>query len=86
MRVGATMTENLSFVVVGIVQGGLTANILKSHLESQGIPVVLQYETAGILYGITVDGLGEVRILVPEKYAEEAKKIIEPKDSGQIEE
>jgi hypothetical protein len=80
------MTENSDFVVVSIVQGGLTANILKSHLESQGIPVVLQYETAGILYGITVDGLGEVRILVPEECAEEAKKIIEPKDCGETEE
>lgn len=28
------MTENSNFVVVSIVQGGLTANILKSHRTS----------------------------------------------------
>jgi hypothetical protein len=66
------------FVVIKIVQGEPIANIIKSHLESEGIPVYLKYESAGIIYGITVDGIGEVRILVPKECAEEAKMIIEP--------
>jgi len=53
---------------------------MKSHLESEGIPVLLEYESLGIIYGVAVDGLGEVRILVPREYAEEAKRIIEPKE------
>ena len=65
-------------VVVCTVQGELTANVIKAHLESEGIPVLLKYESAGKVYGLTVDGLGEVRIMVPEKLAEEAKHIIEP--------
>jgi len=65
-------------VVVCTVQGELTASVIKSHLESEGIPVLLKYESAGKVYGLTVDGLGEVRIMVPEKLAEEAKHIIEP--------
>jgi hypothetical protein len=66
--------------VVHIAQGELEANVIKSHLESEGIPVLLEYEAIGRIYGITVDGLGMIRVLVPKKYAEEAKRIIEPQD------
>jgi hypothetical protein len=69
------------FVVIKIVQGEASANIIKSHLESEGIPVYLKYESAGIIYGIIADGIGEVRILVPKELAEEAKKIIEPQET-----
>jgi hypothetical protein len=72
------MAENSDFEVIKIVQGEQIANIIKSHLESEGIPVYLKYESAGIIYGITTDGIGEVRIFVPKECAEEARKIIEP--------
>jgi hypothetical protein len=72
------MAEKSDFVVIKIVQGEPIANIIKAHLESEGIPVYLKYESAGIIYGITADGIGEVRILVPKNLAEEAKQIIEP--------
>jgi hypothetical protein len=74
------MAAKSDFVVVKIVQGEPQANILKAHLESEGIPVFLKYESAGIIYGITVDGIGEVRIMVPAACAEEARKIIEPQE------
>ena len=70
-------------IVVCKVQGELAAHIIKSHLESEGIPVLLKYESAGKVYGITVDGLGQVDILVPDELAEEAKRIIEPQEIGQ---
>ena len=72
------MAEKPDFVVIKIVQGETAANIIKAHLESEGIPVYLKYESAGIIYGIIADGIGEVRILVPEECAEEARQIIEP--------
>jgi hypothetical protein len=74
------VAERKGFVVVHVAQGELEANVIKSHLESEGIPVILQYESAGRVFGLTVDGLGEVRIQVPQEFAEEAKRIIEPKD------
>lgn len=74
------MPKESDFVVVSKVQGDIIASVIKSHLESEGIPVVLQYESAGRVYGLTIDGLGEVRILVPQERFEEAKQIIEPKD------
>lgn len=72
------MPEQKSLVVVYIAQGELEANVIKSHLESEGIPVMLQYESVGRVYGLTVDGLGEIRILVPHEFADEAREIIKP--------
>jgi hypothetical protein len=54
----------------------LEAHIIKGRLETEGIPVLLSYESAGLVYGITVDGLGQVKIMVPEHLAEEAKEIL----------
>lgn len=54
----------------------LEAQIIKGRLESEGIPVLLSYESAGLIYGITVDGLGEVKIMVPRNLEEEAREIL----------
>ena len=54
----------------------MEAQIIKGRLESEGIPALLSYESAGLVYGLTVDGLGEVRIMVPGHLAEEAKEIL----------
>ncbi len=80
------MAEPSKFVIISTVQGELTANVMKSHLESEGIPVVLEYESAGRIYGLAVNGLGAVKILVPKELAEEAKRIIEPGDFSTVEE
>ena len=74
------MPKHRDFEVISVVQGELQASVIKSHLESEGIPVFLEYESAGKVIGLTVDGLGEVKILVPSKMAEEAKRIIEPRE------
>ena len=73
-------------VVICTVQGELAAAVIKSHLESEGIPVLMKSESAGRVYGLTVDGLGQVSILVPQEFAEEAKHIIEPQEIGRAEE
>jgi len=52
------------------------AHIIKGRLESEGIPALLSYESAGLVYGITVDGLGEVKVMVPESLAEQAREIL----------
>ena len=52
------------------------AQIIKTKLESENIPVRLQKETVGLLYGITFDGLGGVKILVPQEYRQKAEGII----------
>lgn len=60
------------------------AQIIKGKLEAEGIPVLLTYDSAAVVYGLTADGLGKVEIKVPEEYVEEAKKLIE--ESEKLEE
>jgi len=62
---------------VHVTQGLLRAQVIKTKLEGADIPVLLDYESAGPVIGITVDGLGEVHILVPVRYADEARALIE---------
>ena len=55
----------------------MEAQIIKGRLETEGIPVLLSYESAGLVYGLTIDGLGEVKVMVPKRLAKEAKEILE---------
>jgi Putative prokaryotic signal transducing protein len=71
------MTEKSELVCVRSCQGWDLAQIYKSKLEAVGIPVLLKYEAAGLVFGITVDGLGQVRIMVPETCAAEAEALLE---------
>lgn len=63
-------------VTVHTTSGMLSAQVIKTKLESAGIPVLLDYESAGVVLGITVDGLGEVRVMVPEDLVEEARALL----------
>jgi hypothetical protein len=58
------------------IEGGLEAEIVKSKLESFGIPVLLRYEAAGRIFGITLDGLGKVRVMVPRSLLAEARRVL----------
>jgi hypothetical protein len=69
------MSESKSLVSVRTANY-MEAHIIKGRLETEGIPVLLRYESAGLVYGITVDGLGQVKVMVPRHLAEEAKEIL----------
>ena len=70
--------------LVSVYSGNyLQAQIVKGRLESEGVPVLLRYEGAGLIYGITVDGLGEARVMVPEELAEEAEAIVADHEYGE---
>ena len=55
---------------------GMTV-VIKGKLEVNDIPVLLEYESLGPVMGLTVDGLGQVRVLVPEDKAEMARALLE---------
>lgn len=68
-------------VCVYVAQGQLPAHVVRARLENAGIPALLRYESLGVVYGITVDGLGEVSVMVPASRAEEALRLLaEPVD------
>jgi hypothetical protein len=72
--------------LVSVYSGNyLQAQIVKGRLESEGVPSLLRYEGAGLVYGVTVDGLGEARVMVPEALAEEAKAIVADQEYGEPE-
>ncbi len=66
--------------------GQLEAQVIKTKLESAGIPVLLDYESAGVVFGITVDGLGEVRVMVPSDLAQDATELLSQPPDWELEE
>ena len=67
-------------VEICTTSGLLQAEVIKGKLEVNGIPVLLEYESLGPVMGLTVDGLGQVRVLVPEDQAETARALLEDSD------
>ncbi len=63
-RPRAKANEPEELVVVYRSMGPLRAQVIKGKLESQGIPALLKYESAGPVLGILVNGMGEVKVLV----------------------
>jgi len=68
--------EKTELTTVYVANGQLEAEIIKGRLESEGIPAILRYEAAGLIYGITIDGLGQVTVQVPYSLAQRAKEIL----------
>jgi hypothetical protein len=74
--------------VIARVYTDSEANVVRSLLESYGIPVSVASDLAHTVYPITVDGLGEIRISVPDDLREEALHILRThraRDGGQDE-
>lgn len=71
--------------VVYIANGTLDGESVKILLESFGIPAYTNQQSAGMTYGLTVGPLGEVDIMVPDKYIEQAKKVISDMENGLLE-
>lgn len=69
-----------NLVCVATTAGQMPAQVLKSKLEAAGIPVLLEYESAGLVLGLTVDGLGEVRVMVPREFEQDALLLIRPEE------
>ncbi len=52
------------------------AEIVRGRLEIEGIFALLKYESIGSVYGLTVDGLGQVEVQVPARFADRAREVI----------
>jgi hypothetical protein len=76
------MTENngendLDLVELVKVWGPAEMEIIKTMLESYGIPCLLRGQVVQSVLPYTVDGMGEVKCLVFKKDLAKAKKLIE---------
>ena len=74
---GPKQNKTPEYVVVYTSMGPLAAEVVKGRLESAGIPALLKYESVGRIYGLTLDGLGEVQVLVSKDREMEARALIE---------
>ena len=54
----------------------MEAQVIKGLLESYGIPSLLKSHAAPSVHMFTVDGMGEVKIMVMRPMAERAKELI----------
>jgi hypothetical protein len=60
------------------VYGRLEADVIKSYLEAEGVPVELFQESVGqSAFPTTIDGLGRVQLFVPKEKAKEARELFE---------
>ena len=66
------------------VPGGINAESIVTALRGRGIPARAHGEAVGAIYGLTLDGLGEVTIFVPEESLEEAKSILAAGEHGDL--
>jgi hypothetical protein len=63
-------------VVIYTTQGALRAEIIKSKLESAGIPAMIRSEAQSVI-PMTIDGIGKAEILVEKEHEAEARQILE---------
>jgi len=73
------------FIVIYKANGKLDAEMIKAFLESVDIQVLLNQESAGSSFGLTIGPLGLVDILVPVDKEVEARKLLDEMDRGDFE-
>ena len=62
--------------------GEMEAQVIKGLLESYEIPCLLKSWAAPSVHTFTVDGMGEVRVMVWESMADEARRLIRGEDDA----
>jgi hypothetical protein len=71
--------NDLDLVELSKVWGPAEAEVIKTMLESYGIPFFMRGQVVQSLLPYTVDGMGEVKILVSKKDLAKAKNLIKQK-------
>lgn len=66
------------------IPGGINAESIVMALRGRGIPARSQGEIVGEIYGLTLDGLGEVSIFVPQECLKEARSILSAGEHGDL--
>jgi hypothetical protein len=66
------------------VNGDIEAQQIKAFLAAHDIPCEFRGEALRMTHGFTLDGLGVVRICVPESLVEKAKVLLAQADAGEL--
>ncbi len=71
------MSRDKKLVEVYRAASEAEAQVIKGLLESYGIPCFLKSNAAPSVHMFTVDGMGEVRVVVMESMVRKARELIE---------
>jgi hypothetical protein len=72
------------YVVVSTVQGQFAEQQVRAFLEAHGIESRVRGETLRTTYGISIDGLGAVDILVAADVADLARELLARAERGEL--
>ncbi len=67
------------------VSGTINAEPILAALRANGVPAGIVGEAVGRVYGLTLDGLGVVTIVVPREFAEKARELLAAGELRQLE-
>ena len=70
--------------VVGTADGEIQAQQIRAFLEAHGIACAFRGESLRLTHGLTVDGLGQVDILVRDEDVEQARALLAAADAGTL--
>jgi hypothetical protein len=70
------LSKNQKLVEVYKAPNEMEAQVIKSLLESCEIPCFLKSHAAPSVHMFTIDGMGEVKVMVLDSMADRAKKLI----------
>ncbi|MDD5338396.1 MAG: DUF2007 domain-containing protein [Dehalococcoidales bacterium] len=70
------MPNNEKMVEVYLAHNAMEAQVIKGLLESFDIPCFLKSNAAPSVHVMTMDGMGEVKVMVLESLAKKAKELI----------
>jgi hypothetical protein len=74
----------MELVEVAKMQNNSEALVVRALLESHGIDVILKAQVVQSVHAITVDGVGEVRIMVRPEDAERARELLSSRGSSDL--
>jgi hypothetical protein len=70
------LSRDEEWVEVYFARNNMEAQVIKSLLEGFGIPCLFKANAAPSVHIFTMDGMAEVRVMVPAAFAEEARELI----------
>ncbi len=75
---------NGDLVVVFTAQGELEETQVRSFLAAHDIPTSTRGEALRHTHGLTLDGLGAVEIMVAAKHEDEARRLLDQAERGEL--
>jgi hypothetical protein len=73
---GHPSAKNTKLKELTRVMGPVEAEVIKNFLESQGISCILQGQMVQSVYPMSVDGMGELKVMVSEDDLPLAKELL----------